>query len=54
VSIHACANGAPGCNGASNNGSIYGFLNGTGSDDQVPVQLIVSVRLPEGRPRRTR
>jgi hypothetical protein len=48
LSIHACANGAPGCNGASNNGSVYGFLDAANSDDPVPVQLIVSVRLPEG------
>jgi hypothetical protein len=48
LTIHACAKGAPSCNAESNTGSVYGFLDSSDSDDQFPIQLIVSVRLPAG------
>jgi hypothetical protein len=49
LTVNACANGAPGCNGPSNSGSIYGFLIGPPAlDDNFGAQYLVGMRLPNG------
>jgi hypothetical protein len=47
-SLSLCATGAPSCSGAANNGSAYGFLDGSDSDMEVAVQVLVAIRLPAG------
>ena len=48
LTVSACANGSPGCSGTSNTGSLYAFLDGADTDQTLPVQLLLAVRLPDG------